>query len=85
MKDELGGKITKKFVGLRAKICSYLTNNYNEDKKAKVTGKCFIKRKLKLEDFRNCLEAAQTKNKMNHSVKNKIEEDSLKQDNKEFI
>ena len=35
MKDELGGKIMKKLIGLRAKTCSYLKDNNNEDIKAK--------------------------------------------------
>ena len=37
MKDELGGKIIKEFVGLRAKTYSYLTDDNNESKKAKST------------------------------------------------
>ena len=37
MKDELGGKIKKEFVGLRAKPYSYLKDNNNEYKKAKGT------------------------------------------------
>ena len=45
MKDELGGKIIKKFIGIRAKSCSYLIDDGREDKKAKYTEKCFIKRK----------------------------------------
>ena len=36
-----------KFVGLRAKSCSYLIDDGSEDKKAKDTKKCVIKRKLK--------------------------------------
>ena len=64
MKDELGRKIMTKFVGLRAKACIYLTNDGSEDKKAKGTKKCVIKRKIKFENYRNSLEA--TKLKKNH-------------------
>ena len=49
MKDELGGKIMTKFVGLRAKTCS-LTDEASEDRKEKGRKKCFIKRKLKYEN-----------------------------------
>ena len=34
IKDELGGKIMKQFVGLRAKTYSYLIDGGSEDKKA---------------------------------------------------
>ena len=33
MKDELGGKIMKKLLGLKAKTYSYLINNGNQNKK----------------------------------------------------
>ena len=59
MKIELGGKIMTKFVWLRAKTCSYLIDDASEDKGAKDTKKCVIKRKLKFENFKNCLEATQ--------------------------
>ena len=73
MKDELGGQIMKKFVGLRAKTYSYLKDNNDKDKKAKGTKKCVIKRKLTFQDYKNCLEAAQVENKINQ---NKIDVDS---------
>ena len=59
MKDELGGKIMKEFVGLRAKIYSYLIDDGSDNKKVKGTEKCVIKRKHKFEDYKNCLEATQ--------------------------
>ena len=40
----------KEFVGLKAKSYSYLIDEGSEDKKAKGTKKCVIKRKLKFED-----------------------------------
>ena len=47
-----------KFVGLRTKTCSYLIDDSSEDKKAKDTKKCVMKRKLKFENYKNCFEAA---------------------------
>ena len=37
IKDELGGQIMKKLVGLRPKTSAYLKDNDNESKKAKGT------------------------------------------------
>ena len=85
MKDELGEKIMKEFVGLRAKTYSYLIDDGSEDKKARGTKKCVIKRKLKFQDYRNCLEAVQVKRKINYLRKKKIDVDSLKEDQKEFV
>ena len=48
MQDELGDKVITKFVGLRAKTYSYLTDAGSESKKAKSTKKCVIERKLNL-------------------------------------
>ena len=59
MKDELGGKIMKEFVGLRAKTYSYLKDNDDEYKNAEDKKECVIKRKLKFRDFNNCLRASQ--------------------------
>ena len=44
MKDELGGKIITEFFTFRPKTYSYLIDNGKEDKKAKGTKKCVIKR-----------------------------------------
>ena len=55
MKDELGGSVITEFVALRPKTYSYLTDNCKEDKKAKGTKKCVIKRMIKFDDFKNCL------------------------------
>ena len=55
MKDELGGKIITEFVTLRPKAYSFLTNDGKEDKKAKGTKKCIIKRMIKFNDYKKCL------------------------------
>ena len=59
MKDELGGKIMTKFVGLKVETYTYLIDDGSSDKKAKSTKKCVIKKKLKFEIYKNCLEATQ--------------------------
>ena len=53
MKDKLGGKIMIKFVGLRAKIYSYLIDDSSKDKKAKGTKKCVKKKQLKFKNYKN--------------------------------
>ena len=55
MKDELGGKIMTEFAALRPKIYSYLMDDDNSDKKGKGTKKCVIKRRLKFNDYKDCL------------------------------
>ena len=49
----------KEFAGLRARTYSYLKDNNDEDKKAKGTKKCVIKRKPNFQDYKKCLEGAQ--------------------------
>ena len=71
MNDDLCGKIMTKFVWLRPKTYSYLIDNGSENKKAKDDAKkCVIKRKLKFENYKNCLEATQLDNKINYLDKN---------------
>ena len=55
MKDELGRRIITEIVALRPKTYSYLTDDCKEDKKAKGTKKCVIKRMIKFNDYKNCL------------------------------
>ena len=55
MKDELGGKIITEFVTLRPKTYSFLTDDGKEDKKAKGTEKCVIKKMIKFNDYKKCL------------------------------
>ena len=54
-KDELGGKIMKKFCTLRAKTYSYLMDYNSEVKKSKGTKKCVIKRELMFENYKDSL------------------------------
>ena len=55
MKDELGGKIITEFGTLRPKTYSLLTDDGKEDKKAKGTKKCVIKKMIKFNDYKKCL------------------------------
>ena len=52
---ELGGKIMRESVALRLKTYSYLMDDGGGDKKAKGTKKCVIKRRRKLNDYKDCL------------------------------
>ena len=58
MKDELGGHIMNESAVLRAKTYRYL--------KAKGTKTCVIRRKLKFQDYKDCLEAAQIERKISY-------------------
>ena len=55
MKDELGGRIMTEFITLRPKAYTYLIDDGKEDKKAKGTKKCVIKRMIKFDDYKKCL------------------------------
>ena len=62
----------KEFVGLRPKICSYLTDNTDKSKKAKDINYSVIRGKLKFESYKNCFESSQLQNKTIH-LNNKID------------
>ena len=64
MKDGLGRKIMNTY--------SYLIDDGSEDKKEKGKKKCIIKRKLKFENYKSCLEAIELDNKINYLEKIKL-------------
>ena len=58
-----------KFAGLKAKSYSYLTDEGNGNEKAIGTKKYVMKRNIKFENYKYCLEATQTENEINHLKK----------------
>ena len=52
MKDELGGKIMKEFIGLRPKMYSYKIGEKDEPKKCKGIKKCVAKKTISFEDYK---------------------------------
>ena len=68
-----------KFIALRPKAYSHITDDGNEDKKSKGTKKCVTKRELKLKDFKKCLETSCIEDEINYLKYNKIVWDSLKE------
>ena len=73
MNDKLIGQIRKKFVGLRSKTYSYLKENKREEnKRAKVTKKCVVKRKLQFEDYKKYLKSSQIINMVSYLEKKKL-------------
>ena len=79
MEYEFGQKIMTQFVALRANTYSHLTDGSNEDEKAKDTKKRVIKTKLKIENYKNCLEVTQLENKVIHLEKNETDIESIKE------
>ena len=56
MKDELGGKIMRGFVALRAKMYAYRKKeNEVEKKRCKSTKKCVVSEGLTFDDYKTCL------------------------------
>ena len=77
-------KNLNKIFGLGAITYNYLIGYSIEDKETKSTKECVIK-KTKFGNYKNCLDATQLENNVNHLEKYKIHIDSLKKDHKEFI
>ena len=74
-----------KSVVLRVETFSCLIAEGSKDQKAKRTKKCFIKRKLKFENYENCLNNNSTQEQINHLEKNKIDIDSIKKNHEKVI
>ena len=55
LKDELGGKIMTEFCALRAKAYAYRLDDDTEEKKAKGTKKCIVKRELTFKNHMDSL------------------------------
>ena len=55
MKDEAAGKIIKEFVGLRAKLYSFIMDDGKETKKCKGIKKQVVERSIRHEDYKTCL------------------------------
>ena len=84
------------FVALRPKTYSCLTDDCKDDKKAKGTKKCVIKRRLKFNDYRDCLQNNEIVLKSQQRIKsgrydvyteefNKIENTAIKQSKYKMI
>ena len=58
-------------------VLKYVNFHGSEDKRARGTKKCVITRKLKIESYKNSLEASQVENEINYLEKNKIKIDSF--------
>ena len=54
-KDKLDGKIMKEFCALRAKAYAYKLDDDTEQKKAKDTKKCIVKREIIFKNYTHCL------------------------------
>ena len=55
MKDEAGGKTIKEFVGLRAKLYSFIMDDGEETKKCKGVKKQVVESSISHEDYKTCL------------------------------
>ena len=71
--------------GLNYHTTNFFTQHLLALERKKKTKACVIKTKFKFEYYKNCLEVTQLQNKMNYLEKNKIEKESIKKNQKEFI
>ena len=67
MKDECGGRIIRKFIGLRAKLYSYMMDCGDVKNRCKGVKKCVSKR-ITFEDFENVLFERVEEKRMNMNM-----------------
>ena len=72
MKDELGGKTMIEFATGGPKTYRYLMDDVGSDKKAKGIKNCVIKRRLKFNDYKDCLLNNETVLKSQQRFKSEI-------------
>ena len=70
---------------MRPKACSYLIDDGDKNKNAKVTKRCVINPKLESEDYKYCLKATQLENEINQLGNYKLDVDSIRENFKDFI
>ena len=56
MKDELGGKIMTEFVALGPKLYAYKKLDGTEEKRCKGIKRCVVKKGIKFDDYKKCLD-----------------------------
>ena len=71
MKDECGGKQITEWVGLRAKLYSYLMNEDKETKKCKGIKKSVIKKEITYQDCKDCLFSGEEQMREMNSIRQK--------------
>ena len=64
---------------MKKKTYSHLKQNNDEDKKAKCTKRCVIKRKVKFQDYKNSLNPAKTDEKIKYYENKKNNGEKLKE------
>ncbi|XP_057296228.1 uncharacterized protein LOC130625179 [Hydractinia symbiolongicarpus] len=73
MKDELGGKVTKEFITLRAKAYAYKSlTKKGGDRKAKGVRRCVTKKSITFDDYQRCLEEGVDIYKSQILIQNKV-------------
>ena len=85
LRDELGRQIMKESIVLRAKMCSYLKDDNDEDKKAKCRKKFVVKKKKKFKIIKTVQKKPKQGENKNCLRKKRIDVDSLEEGQKKIV